>query len=1058
MNINVFTTGNANIYPMVNSRAGGQLATEFNTRSRETVGTDPAVSYSIGHSFTHSEDDFKVSKAPIDSRSASSQTSSNSSTVLVISPGRAIVNGHYLECLTELQVDVATLNMVLVGDQDISEKYTKTTGEDEKQLSGKCCIGLRAFYSGDINKYGSLIAEHYPDASFADDYSKGVISGDLYYNGIQIVVLNESDFKLPSDGVPEGEITAHLKLATFEIRNGVIVGDVCNNPDKIKYIDVSRLVNAESLVNETYPSTAGLNLQKHYVMSPTSDGKMGWCDATDNLKNWKGARFLVGDVDTVSLKQPVQLHIPPKPVDGVHLLKAADIELSIPVADFTSGTPGTVDKQYTDNIKSIKAKVDNVYNIPNGKYRYYISELSDRNKLPLLNPNWGVGDYVVVGRDLTVSNSASSATAPSTMYMILPGTISKVAPIYIYTRLAYDKSANSKRGTVTIYFTNNKNWKDVYFYGFYGEPNQTAEKEWPCKYPGVAMKHVGFDSEGSPVYAIDVPADIDYIKFSDGTGNHDADRTDNIANSQFGINTGFRQTTKGSKYWGVETYTCKQSAATIDEITRNTDWTKVTEVELPTASLKSDYILDELSESVLSAVYGSEISDSAQAGSSYIVVYSSDQLSIDNKSPKYIGSYLVTETNGNRAYSDPIHITGEISLASADRVGGFYNFDESMVGAIDNGYVKLNDQGYLQLVDYPLLRAGVLAYQLGQSIKISAGVDVEAIQSELDNYVNRRVAFVNAHHLAETAANGLHGALQNVIDVYLPLSDASKSDGGTIEIYEIDSRFSTPVCIHISGEDLSKYIINISDCQRIRLIVDAAKPPQLNLYRSCLYYDANILDMLYNVSGLSLWYHTYSVSGSIEASDYESDWINEPDIVVDEMTVKRSKCTSPLVTDITADSNDTDIHYELGLYSLTFNQYGKIIGAQIAISSVCTKLWEDSKFTLIGSVPLPMDVDFPCPTKAFGAKMSICGRCVHSYRSNSGDFVVTTTDVAIQIESVADQLPVCNFTFRGEQETIENALYAWSNNYKTLNESDLQNWLPGMSEDTQILSGGVVLP
>ena len=103
MNFVLFPVGSTNIFPIVNSHAGGQYATEWNLRSRESVGTDPSVRYHIGPSYAHSAEDFAISQqldgtgVPI------------SSTSLQISEGRALVNGHFVESLAPIVIDIASL-------------------------------------------------------------------------------------------------------------------------------------------------------------------------------------------------------------------------------------------------------------------------------------------------------------------------------------------------------------------------------------------------------------------------------------------------------------------------------------------------------------------------------------------------------------------------------------------------------------------------------------------------------------------------------------------------------------------------------------------------------------------------------------------------------------------------------------------------------------------------------------------------------------------------------------------------------------------------------------
>ena len=66
------------------------------------------------------------------------------------------------------------------------------------------------------------------------------------------------------------------------------------------------------------------------------------------------------------------------------------------------------------------------------------------------------------------------------------------------------------------------------------------------------MTFVEVNDYGQDIFCYDVPADIDYIKFSDGTSENN--RTDNISNAEFENNTGFYLEDKGAKYWPYATY------------------------------------------------------------------------------------------------------------------------------------------------------------------------------------------------------------------------------------------------------------------------------------------------------------------------------------------------------------------------------------------------------------------------------------------------------------------------------------------------------------------------
>ena len=108
--------------------------------------------------------------------------------------------------------------------------------------------------------------------------------------------------------------------------------------------------------------------------------------------------------------------------------------------------------------------------------------------------------------------------------------------------------------TVTIYFTNNKGWENVYIYGFYGVEGGTATGEPLGAYPGTKMTYVETNSYGQDIYSAEVPADIDYIKFADGTDANN--RTNNIGKDKIADNAGFYLTEviSGTK-WNYDTFT-----------------------------------------------------------------------------------------------------------------------------------------------------------------------------------------------------------------------------------------------------------------------------------------------------------------------------------------------------------------------------------------------------------------------------------------------------------------------------------------------------------------------
>ena len=113
------------------------------------------------------------------------------------------------------------------------------------------------------------------------------------------------------------------------------------------------------------------------------------------------------------------------------------------------------------------------------------------------------------------------------------------------------------------------------------------------------MTFVEVNGYGQDVYSAVVPADIDYIKFSDGTATNN--RTDNIPNAEFENNTGFYLEDKGSKYWPYGTYeyvpatpvdptTTAEATTTVAVTTTEAPVTTTTEAEVvvPTTTTEAE--------------------------------------------------------------------------------------------------------------------------------------------------------------------------------------------------------------------------------------------------------------------------------------------------------------------------------------------------------------------------------------------------------------------------------------------------------------------------------------
>ena len=823
MNFKRFAVGTTNIFPIANSTAGGQLLTEYNLRSRESVGTDSSVKYMIGPSYTHSEDDFYVRVQQSD------DGVKISSSTLEILPGRALVNGHFVESLAPILIDLAAANA--------------SRDKSQPALKGKLSVGLKVMYSTSSTMAGSMLVENNEDV----------------YEGIQVVVLPADNFFLPNSNKStqedESTVSAHLKLADFIYLNGQII-NVVQNPDRSKYISADRVGNVDKLLSDVYVTKTGLNTNTHHYVfsSKCKDDEIQdtWCSADDSLMVWdhnpelKPLKSITEeDNKTVtenpvfaidSSKECIYLNVPHKQVDGAvdssgTRLYYPDVRLDIPVADYASNSCGTVNSEYTNHIKQLRYELNNVYQTMNGKQVGYLDSLDDRSNLPPINEGsdtsgnkyWKNGDYVLVGNDSTIyaDTNSSSGVATSTMYLVLPGIVKSIRIL------------------------------------------EATAKDQP---KGVR---------------------IDYKQSTDAPNLKDADTY--------------------MTYWNLE------NPAYPYRGTVNEDY------------FEYEYVKE------------------------------------DGSSTRYFYRVGVTD---RRQYSDPIYVTGQVMLADLERVGGFYNVPDT---ALDAGYVYLDETGHLRLLDYTLLRSGTLAYQLGESWDSGSGLSISAIQEELDDKVNNRVAF----YTDTTSTN-------NVIDIYIRLSD-SEDEEDHIDIQNIDSRFDTFVYLHVIGQPSSEIQINVINCEKIRIDNSIPTNVHFNIQNSCLYYDAEVMNNIYDSSSdnvpqsLTLWYRRYESS--------------QPNLLVDGMTVKCVDEQS-ITNEISYwdKANPNDLHYRYALNNITFANDGSIVGMGLLIQNDCTDNIElGSRIIVEKNFKLPQSSELQYPVNQLKNKLKIEGQFITAYPTKEKD-------------------------------------------------------------------------
>ena len=974
MNFITFPVGSTNIFPISNSTAGGQLLTEYNLRSRESIATAENVQYMIGPSYVHSENDFLVriledgDNTPI------------SSTKLEILPGRGIFNGHFVELLTPMIIDMTDANI-------------KARTQNLPALTGRLCIGVKVMYSTSTTMAGeavnSSIGAMLPE-------NKGMM-----YEGLQVVILPIEDFKLPQDKpTQQSEVTAHIKLAEFTYLNGSIQNIQNNYPAKCQVMPASRIGDVDKLLSDVYLTKSGLNSKKLYSFagkgSVIKDDT--WCDSTDSLMVWDKNPKLTTNKPAVTeaafgynSNGQVQLYLPHKQVDGMtdsfgNFQYYASKALDLPRADYHLGTPGTVDKNYTNQIKQVAARISEIYQMPNGKQIYYLDYLgyklddSGEKDLPKINDSWKAGDYIVVSQDNTVDSTAGGR-APSTMYVVLPGKVRRVAAdattseVTKQSKIVDDLQSQVDEATLAYNISldqceeiNNiiSKLDDVINYISVHDPIPADGRSY--------VENIIYEAKDLVTSLTNASVGSKHIDKAKQVLSAASNTTDmlNAANELSAVLIGI-QKDRSEKLSEADTE-LKLLKATLEgariELAKANGSLLVTSppsgVELDFKEVTEDpksLTIDEINERYW--VIGDTSEYRGTVGIDYFTLY------YTNSSGKVTPYYYVVSEVGDKEYSSAIYLTREIPLAQENVIGGFLNVSDEYT---DAGYVQLDDTGHLRLMDYSLLRSGVLAYQLGQDFKTPSGVASEEIQDYLDEYVNQRVAFrtQTEDQNSDTADNVIH------INIYLTKETESK----TINIYDIDSRFNTYVYIHISGEADKNTTINISDCQKIRIDSNIEGSPNLNLYRSNLYYSSSVIDRLSIIEDMKLWYQKF-----------EDD---DPNLLVDNMTV--AEVDAPIVSedlDYWNSVNRNDNHFMLGLKSITFDNSGRIVGCALCVKNDTTYNINLGKSIITSSFELPQGLGLIYPRSKMTTQLKVTGSFVSAYRSDNGYIVANTSFTAL---------------------------------------------------------------
>lgn len=407
MNFITFPVGSTNIFPAANSTAGSQLLTEWNLRARETVATDSNIDYMAGFSYAHGPKDFELSLQTDLSGDVVSYST------IQIAEGRAIVNGHFVETLAPMTIDLLEANATLKA-------------QSKSPLRGPLVIGIRAYYATEATVAGTLLVEN----------------TDNMYLGMQMIILPPEEFITPVDSPDDpSKVTAHLKLGTFNFTNNKI-SSIVNSTDKTKYIPSNRLMSIDEIISGSYISKVGLNPKKIYAFAgkgtDPSTGLDTWEDVTDSLMIWDAnpqrtsipspypeSTFLASENNVYLVG--VHKQVTGMTDDQGNPEYYAPKLMQLPLADYSKNTPGVVNKAYTSQIKALADKVEDFRTTLHGKQIMFIDVKTDSTELPPINSEaWAIGDYILVGTDYTATDETGIVRAPSTMYVIIPGIISSI--------------------------------------------------------------------------------------------------------------------------------------------------------------------------------------------------------------------------------------------------------------------------------------------------------------------------------------------------------------------------------------------------------------------------------------------------------------------------------------------------------------------------------------------------------------------------------------------------------------------------------------------------------
>ena len=191
--------------------------------------------------------------------------------------------------------------------------------------------------------------------------------------------------------------------------------------------------------------------------------------------------------------------------------------------------------------------------------------------------------------------------------------------------------------------------------------------------------------------------------------------------------------------------------------------------------------------------------------------------------------------------------------------------------------------------------------------------------------------------------------------------------------------------MHITGSAPSDLTIRFINCERLRIVANYSGNPTIILEDVNLYYDAEILDKVSQISGLSLW--------------YKRDSATSPNLQVEDMKVTLlDSYESSTSYNFWTTTYANDNHYSCALRSLTFASDGSVCGIGVSVSDDITANIQTGKSIFTTGFELPQSSGLNYPISSFTSSIKVVGSFVSGYWPSIGaedGYLLKHTDFSI---------------------------------------------------------------